>query len=80
MAQKKKLPKDTNKRAKSVGELATGGNAGTVSEVDTRTPAQILGSAGGKKGGPARAAALSKKRRSEIAKKAAAVRWGNKAD
>lgn len=36
-----------------------------------------LGKLGGQKGGPARKAALSKKRRIEIAKKAAAARWGN---
>lgn len=34
------------------------------------------GRAGGLKGGAARAASLSKKRRAEIAKKAAAARWG----
>lgn len=73
MAKKKALPKDTNKKAKSVVDMATGNdeNAGL-------SPAQILGRAGGKKGGKARAAALSPKRRSEIAKKAAAARWGHK--
>jgi len=40
-----------------------------------RQAAQLLGSLGGKKGGPARARKLSKKRRSQIAKKAARVRW-----
>ncbi len=33
---------------------------------------------GGKKGGPARAAALTPERRSEIARAAAAARWGKK--
>ena len=37
-----------------------------------------LGRRGGKKGGKARAAKLSKKRRSEIAKKAAQARWRKK--
>jgi hypothetical protein len=37
--------------------------------------ARILGRLGGSKGGKARAANLSKKRRSEIAKKAASARW-----
>jgi hypothetical protein len=36
------------------------------------------GKAGGKIGGPARAEALTPKRRSEIAAKAAAARWGKK--
>ncbi len=37
--------------------------------------AVALGRRGGLKGGPARAAKLSKKRLSEIGKKGAAVRW-----
>ena len=37
--------------------------------------AAALGRRGGLKGGPARAAKLSPKKRSEIAKKAAAARW-----
>lgn len=71
MAKKKALPKDTNKKAASVVAMAT-------SEPETLTPAQILGKAGGKKGGPARAKALTAKRRKEIAQKAAAARWGHK--
>lgn len=39
-------------------------------------PAAILGRRGGLKGGHARAAAMTKKERSESAKKAAAARWG----
>ena len=40
-----------------------------------RAAAAAFGRMGGKIGGPARAASLSKKRRSDIAKKAAAARW-----
>ena len=41
-----------------------------------KNPAAVaLGRLGGKKGGPARAKKLSKKRRKEIAKKAARARW-----
>ena len=40
-----------------------------------REAARILGRAGGKKGGPARAKALTAKRRAEIARKAAQARW-----
>lgn len=40
-----------------------------------RAAAAAFGRMGGKIGGPARAASLSKKRRSEIAKKAAESRW-----
>ena len=43
-----------------------------------KNPAAVaLGRLGGKKGGPARAKKLSKKKRSAIAKKAAKARWGN---
>jgi len=46
------------------------------SENEGKNPAAVaLGRLGGKKGGPARAKKLSKKRRSEIAKKAAQSRW-----
>lgn len=44
-----------------------------------KNPAAVaLGRLGGLKGGAARAKALTKKRRSEIAKKAAAKRWAKK--
>lgn len=42
---------------------------------EMRAAAAAFGRIGGKIGGPARAASLSQKRRSEIAKKAAAARW-----
>lgn len=42
---------------------------------EMRAAAAAFGRIGGLKGGPARAASLSKKKRSEIAKKAAAARW-----
>lgn len=72
MAKKKKLPADTNKRAKNVVDMATS------DAQETKSAAQILGRQGGLKGGKARAKILSPKRRSEIAKKAAAARWGHK--
>jgi hypothetical protein len=40
--------------------------------------ASALGKLGGQKGGRARAASLSKKRRTEIARKAARARWNRK--
>jgi hypothetical protein len=44
---------------------------------DGKNPAAVaLGRLGGKVGGPARAKALSAKRRTAIAKKAAKARWG----
>lgn len=40
--------------------------------------AKVMGRRGGLKGGKARAEKLSPERRSEIAKKAALARWGNR--
>jgi hypothetical protein len=76
MAKKIKLPADINKRAKSIVDLATGGE-----EPDTsgKNPAAVaLGRLGGLKGGKARAESLTAKKRSEIAKGAAAARWHKK--
>jgi hypothetical protein len=75
MAKKKKLPADTNKRAKSVVDLATE----QETTVDGKNAAAVeLGRKGGLVGGKARAKALTKKERIEIAKKGAAARWGHK--
>lgn len=47
-----------------------------IGEPLTKNPAAVaLGKLGGQKGGPARAQALSAKRRTAIAKKAAKSRW-----
>jgi hypothetical protein len=57
-------------------DMATG-NA-PAEPVSTKNPAAVaLGKLGGAKGGKARKAALSPARRREIAKKAAAKRWGH---
>lgn len=75
---KPKRPRDFSQLAKLVVDLSTG-NA-TEPEPDTgKNPhAVALGRLGGLKGGQARAKALSKKRRVEIAKKAIAARWKKK--
>jgi hypothetical protein len=74
-------PKDLNQLAKSIVDQAIG-DAPPPEEppVDsTKNPAAVaLGRLGGMKGGKARAASLSAKKRSEIAKKAAAARWSKK--
>jgi hypothetical protein len=69
----RKRPRDTNQLAKLIVDMATG----EVQEIgDTRDLAAVKrGRLGGEKGGPARAQALSKARRVEIAKKAARTRW-----
>lgn len=75
MAKKSKLPADTNKRAKSIVDLAT--NEDSQTEQDAiKAAAAALGRKGGLKGGAARAKALTKEERSAIAKKGAAARWG----
>jgi hypothetical protein len=76
MAKKSKQPKDINKLAKSIVDLATGQSEDTPTTPDGKNAAAVaLGRKGGLKGGKARAKALSAKRRSEIAKKAAKTRW-----
>lgn len=55
--------------------------AAEASKPKEKNPAAVaLGKLGGAKGGKARAAKLSKKKRSEIAKKAAAARWAKKGE
>jgi len=77
-----KKPTDLNELAKSMLDKATSEDqpeapAGDTDTSDGKNPAAVaLGRLGGKKGGPARAKKLSKKKRSAIAKKAARKRWG----
>ena len=63
----------------SAADLSTGALFETTQTVTSSNPdqitAQALSALGASKGGKARAAALSKKRRTEIARKAAAKRW-----
>ena len=85
---KKKTRRDTAEIARSVVEQAIGEpltpreddeSIDEQPEEDTRNPAAVaLSKLGASKGGKARAEKLSKKRRSEIAKKAAKARWGKR--
>lgn len=76
MQNKFKRPKDTNQKAKMIVDIATGEAEESIAPLSGKNPnAVALGKLGGLKGGKARAKALSKKRRSEIAKKAAKARW-----
>ena len=75
----KKRPTDVNQRAKMILDIAVGEIEDTDKPLDElKAAAALLGRKGGLKGGHARAKALSAKRRSEIAKKAAAARWHKK--
>ncbi len=79
-----KKPADVNELAKSIVDDATSENQpdtpeNTTNKGKTKNPAAVaLGRLGGKKGGPARAKKLSKKKRREIAQKAARARWGSR--
>ena len=74
-----KRPSDINELAKSIVDIATGTTPATQPDDSGKNPAAVaLGRLGGLKGGKARAASLSKKKRSEIAKKAAVARWSKK--
>lgn len=70
-----KMPADANEAAALTVKLVTG----ETNERDERSPISCylaeIGSKGGKKGGKARARALSSERRKEIATAAAKKRW-----
>ncbi|MEX2201190.1 MAG: hypothetical protein WD711_07340 [Dongiaceae bacterium] len=69
-----KRPRDPVALAKMIGDIATGQVEDKDPDAADKDPAAV---ALGRKGGKARADSLSKKRRAEIARKAAAKRWGN---
>ena len=66
-----KRPADVNARAVMIAKIATGEIEDMTTEDGKNAAAMALGRMGGK----ARAAGMSAKRRKEIAKKAAKVRW-----
>lgn len=67
---------DLSQLAKRIVDEATGEEEKTLPPPEKNKAAQELGRLGGKKGGKARAKALTPEQRSEIAKKAAQKRWG----
>ena len=76
----KKRPRDPNQLAYQI-MLESTGQAPKVdppAEKPKNPAAVALGRLGGLKGGAARAAALSPRKRSQIAAKAAKARWGKK--
>lgn len=77
MIRPKKLPRDSNQRAHQIAKLLTG-EAELPTKPERSLVSQYLaeiGRKGGLKGGTARAKALSARKRSSIAAKAATVRW-----
>jgi hypothetical protein len=71
-----KRPRDPNQRAKLIVDIATGGSDEPKAPTPKNPAAVELGRMGGRKGGLARKAKLSPKKRSEIARNAARARWG----
>jgi hypothetical protein len=79
MTKRTSKPRDLNAMATSIVHDATNGETPTPEPDDGRNPnAVALGRLGGLKGGKARAEKLSRKRRSEIARRAAQARWSRK--
>ena len=75
-ASKPKRPRDMNQLAWQIIQEATGQVVSPPSGPDTRNPAAVaLSKLGASKGGKARAARLSSKKRKQIARKAAQARW-----
>ena len=70
-----KRPADVIGNAVKVMRIATGDEPEDFGRADGKDPAA---KALGKKGGAARAAKMTPERRKEIAKKAAAKRWGDR--
>lgn len=75
MQSRPKRPRDPNQLGKLIVDLSVGesDDSQNIPDESGKDPAAV---ALGKRGGAARAAALSDKRRAEIAKKAAKARWG----
>jgi len=75
-------PRDPNQLAHQIMLESTGQvpkqRPDQPTELHKNPHAVALGRLGGQKGGPARAAALTPKKRSQIAAKAAKARWGKK--
>lgn len=66
---------DLNQLAKSIVDQATDEEPKQPDETDKNPAAVALGRLGGLKGGAARAKKLTAEERSEIARKAAQIRW-----
>ena len=70
--------RDANQAAKHILDQLTGDAPREPAPAPKNEAAVALGRLGGMKGGAARAAALTPRKRKEIAKKAAAARWAKK--
>ena len=74
-----KRPRDANQLAKHIVDIATG--VEDKPRKPSKNPAAVaLGKLGGRKGGKARAERITPEERIQIARKAAAMRWGKNRD
>jgi len=78
VASKRPKDRDVNRNAFLTVMRATESLPEPKPKPDTRNLAAVLGKLGAAKGGEARAAKLSARKRREIAKKAARARWGRR--
>lgn len=79
LGRSKKRPRDPNQLAYQVMLESTGQIPEFQAEAKPKMAADVeLGRMGGLQGGPARAATLPPKKRSQIAAKTAKARWGKK--
>lgn len=76
MPKRSSKPRDLNQMAAAIVTSATSDEPEPDPNEGKNPAAVELGRLGGLKGGKARAAKLTAEQRSEIAKKAAAARWG----
>ncbi len=79
MQKRSRMPRDTNQLAHKVLQIAIGEDVEPEKPDDGKDPAAVaLGRKGGLKGGKARWKGVSKKKRTELARKAAKKRWTKK--
>jgi hypothetical protein len=78
MQKRSRMPRDTNLLAHKVLQIAIGEDVEPERPDDGKDPAAVaLGRKGGLVGGKARWKGVSKKKRAELARKAAKARWKN---
>jgi hypothetical protein len=77
-----RMPRDVNQNAARIVALSTGQSIPQLSGAEEKRlrsqAASILGKLGGSKGGKERAKRLTAEQRSDIARKAASVRWSDR--
>lgn len=81
--QKRKMPRDVNQRATSIVDMVAALSEGEEPEPElpAKDPERVeRGRLGGANGGKLRAERLSPERRAEIARMAAAARWGGRSE